>query len=344
MFGPTKKRTSPRTFTFGAARSVHINTMVFALATSLILLVPAIARRGAQQPPPHSGPAQETFASAQDAASAFIEAVDKYDVASLKKILGPEGTKLVESKDPVQDKNRAEHFARMAEEKHTVVFDPHNAQRGYLVVGDNSWPWPVPIVERDGRWLFDTPAGIREVLYRRIGANELDAIEICRGYVEAQRDYALVRHDGSEVNQYAQRIISTPGTHDGLIWHNLDGSIGGAAPISEPIAKALQQGYTDRSQPYHGYYFKILKGQGPDAPLGQLDFVVNGAMIGGFALAAAPAEYRVTGVKTFIVSYEGIVYQKDLGPNTLSIFQEMTLYNPDKTWKPTNDNWPSENP
>jgi hypothetical protein len=175
------------------------------------------------------------------------------------------------------------------------------------------------------------------MLYRRIGSNELDAIEICRGYVDAQLEYAMEKHDGSEVNQYAQRVISTPGKHDGLVWRNDDGTLGG--PIAEGIAKALQQGYTDKSQPYHGYYFKILKGQGPAAPLGEMNFVVGGAMIGGFALAAAPAEYRVTGVQTFIVSYQGIVYQKDLGPDTLKIFRAMDLYNPDKTWHPTEDKW-----
>jgi hypothetical protein len=160
--------------------------------------------------------------------------------------------------------------------------------------------------------------------------------------VEAQLEYAQTKHDGSEVNQYAQRVISTPGKQDGLVWRNSDGSLGG--PISEGIADALQQGYTDKAKPYHGYFFKILKGQGPSAPLGRIDFVVEGAMIGGFALAAAPADYRVTGVKTFIVSYEGVVYQKDLGPDTLKKFKEMELYNPDKTWTRTDDSWPFDAP
>jgi hypothetical protein len=139
------------------------------------------------------------------------------------------------------------------------------------------------------------------------------------------------------VNQYAQRVVSTPGKQDGLAWQNSDGTWGG--PVGEKIARAIEQGYSSQSEPYHGYLFKVLKGQGPAAPLGQMNFVVNGAMIGGFALAAAPAEYRVTGVKTFIVSYEGIVYQKDLGPDTLNMFSGMELYNPDKTWQRTDDNW-----
>jgi hypothetical protein len=172
-------------------------------------------------------------------------------------------------------------------------------------------------------------------LLRRIGENELDAIEICRGFVEAEEEYAEQKHDGASVNQYAQRIISTPGKQDGLAWQNPDGSWAG--PVGEGVAKVLEQGYTDRSQPYHGYYFKVLKGQGPAAPLGEIDFVVKGAMIGGFALAAAPAEYRVTGLQTFIVSHSGIVYEKDLGPDTLKVFKSMERFNPDKTWNPIND-------
>jgi hypothetical protein len=150
--------------------------------------------------------------------------------------------------------------------------------------------------------------------------------------VKAQDEYALKKREGYAVNQYAQRIISSPGTQDGLAWQNPDGTWGG--PLGEQAARAIEQGYTSRAVPYHGYYFKILKGQGPAAPLGQMDFVVEGVMIGGFALVAAPAEYRLTGVKTFIVSYDGVVYQKDLGPVTLDEFKKMELFNPDKSWTP----------
>ena len=156
------------------------------------------------------------------------------------------------------------------------------------------------------------------------------AIEVCRGYVEAQKEYATTQRDVGQVNQYAQRIVSTPGKHDGLAWQNPDGTWGG--PIGENIAKAIEQGYTSSSEPYHGYFFKILKGQGVDVPPGQLDFVVNGAMIGGFALVASPAEYNITGLRTFIVSHEGVVYEKDLGPSTLDQFRKMERFNPDKTW------------
>jgi hypothetical protein len=281
---------------------------------------------------------QKTFASPKEAADAFVQAAGNFDVPALDQILGPSGEDLIASEDTVRDKNIAVAFAAKAHEKNSVVIDPKNPDRATLVVGNDDWPLPIPIVKRNGAWLFDTTAGRQEILYRRIGSNELDAIEICRNYVEAQHQYAMEKHDGSKVNQYAQRIISTDGKHDGLVWWNPDKTLAG--PIALGIAEALQEGYTDGSKPYHGYFFKILKGQGPAAPLGKLDFVVEGAMIGGFALAAAPADYRVTGVKTFIVSYEGVVYQKDLGPETLKIFKEMELYNPDKSWKPTDDNWP----
>lgn len=280
---------------------------------------------------------QKTFATPKEAADALINAAESFDLAALKGVLGPDGHDLVASEDAVQDKSRASLFAEKAREKNKITIDAKDSTRAILSVGNDDWPLPIPIVQKGGKWSFDTKAGREEILLRRIGSNELDVIQICRGYVEAQKEYAEQKHDGSEVNQYAQRIISTPGKQDGLAWQNPDGSWGG--PVGEGVAKALAQGYSNRSQPYHGYFFKILKGQGPAAPLGRMDFVVNGAMIGGFALAAAPAEYRVTGVKTFIVSYEGAVYQKDLGPDTLRIFQDLQLYNPDKTWTRTDDDW-----
>lgn len=295
----------------------------------------------AQEKPTESSPqSQKSFNSPKEAAEALIQAAGTNDVSALKQILGADGEDLVSSEDAVQDKNIATAFAALAHQKNTVTINPKTPDRAVLVVGNNDWPMPIPIVKRNGKWLFDTKAGRQEMLFRRIGTNELDAIQICRGYVEAQHEYAMEKHDNSEVNQYAQRVISTEGKHDGLVWRNPDGSLGG--PIAENIAEAIQQGYSDKSKPYHGYFFKILKGQGPAAPLGKMDFVVEGAMIGGFALAAAPADYRVTGVKSFMVGYNGIVYQKDLGPNTLQIFKDMQLYNPDSTWKRTDDQWPPD--
>jgi hypothetical protein len=283
-------------------------------------------------------PNQKMFDTPKQAADALIQAAAAYDVPALKDILGPDSTDLISSQDPVMDKNRAVAFAGKAKEKSSVNVDKKNPNRAILSVGKDNFELPIPLVKNAGKWLFDTKVGREEILNRRIGANELDAIQICRGFDEAQIEYATEKHDGSKVNQYAQRIISTPGKQDGLAWKNPDGSWGG--PVGEGVAKALEQGYSDRSQPFHGYYFKVLKGQGPAAPLGEMDFMVKGAMIGGFALAAAPAQYRVTGVKSFIVGPNGTVYEKDLGPDTLKSFQSMDRFNPDKSWKPTNDQWP----
>ncbi|HEY7304972.1 MAG TPA: DUF2950 domain-containing protein [Bryobacteraceae bacterium] len=278
---------------------------------------------------------QQGFTKPEDAAQALIRAADPYDAPTLMKILGPDAQDLVSSGDPTGDKNRGAEFAKLAREKQSVDLDPKNPDRGILSVGNDDWPYPIPIVKRNGKWYYDSKAGRQEILFRRIGENELDAIKICRGFVEAQQEYASEKHDGSEINEYAQRIVSTPGKQDGLAWQNVDGTWGG--PVGEAVAKALAQGYGADNPPFHGYYFKVLKGQGPAVPLGQMDFVVEGAMIGGFALAAAPAQYRVTGVQTFIVSYEGVVYEKDLGPDTLKIFKSMERYDPDKTWQATDE-------
>ncbi len=174
-----------------------------------------------------------------------------------------------------------------------------------------------------------------DTLCRRIGANELDAINICDGFVEAQEEYALRPHEGYSVAQYAQRVISSPGKQDGLAWQNPDGTWAG--PVGETIAQAIAQGYSSKEEPYHGYFFKVLKGQGPAAPLGQLDYVINGAMIGGYALVAAPAEYRVTGVKTFIVSNDGVVYERDFGDSTVEEFKKIERFNPDSSWQPVQE-------
>ena len=284
-----------------------------------------------------TGSPQKQFNNPKEAADALIAAAGTFDVARLKEILGPDAADIVSSEDPVADKNRAAAFAAKAKEKTNVGMDPKNANQAIVTVGNDDFPLAIPIVKKQGKWIFDTKIGRQEILNRRIGSNELDAIAICRGFDDAQQQYAQEKHDDAKVNQYAQKIISTPGKHDGLTWQNADGTWGG--PVGQGIAKALEQGYTQKSQPYHGYYFKVLKGQGPAAPMGQMDFVVDGAMIGGFALAAAPAQYRVTGVKTFMVGPNGIVYERDLGANTLKTFQEMERYNPDKGWQETDDEW-----
>lgn len=281
--------------------------------------------------------AQQAFATPQAASEALIKAASSNNTSALIKILGPDGKDLVVTQDKVQDKNHALKFAAQARQKEATVLDPKNPDRATLVVGKQDWPVPIPIVKTQAGWQFDSKAGQQEVLKRRIGANELDAITIARGYVEAQQQYADQKHDGSGVNQYAQKMISTPGKHDGLAWKNKDGSWGG--PAGENVAKAISQGYSSRSQPYHGYYFKVLKGQGPSAYHGNKNYVVDGAMIGGFALVAWPAEYGVTGIKTFIVSYDGVVYQKDLGPDTTKIASSMDRYDPNQSWTRTDDEW-----
>ncbi|MBK9062876.1 MAG: DUF2950 domain-containing protein [Acidobacteria bacterium] len=280
---------------------------------------------------PSSSSSQKSFSSPKAAAEALISAAARFDVPALTEILGPDGADLFSTEDPVQDRNTAGAFARQGLAKHHVEIDPKNAGRATLFVGDEDWPSPVPLVRGPKGWRFDTKAGRQEMLYRRIGGNELDAIQFCRGYVEAQHEYASKKRDGSRVNQYAQRTISTPGRQDGLAWKTADGKWEG--PVGENIAQFIAEGYTDKMKPFHGYYFKILKGQGPAAPMGAMDYVVKGVMIGGFALVAAPADYAVTGVKTFIVSHTGVVYQKDFGEKTLEAFKTMDRFNPDKTWQ-----------
>jgi hypothetical protein len=280
---------------------------------------------------PKSRLPERTFATPEEAVTALVAAAERFDVPELKAILGPEGEPLVASADTVADRNHAAAFAAEARVQQRLEFDSTKTS-AVLNVGAEDWPMPVPIVEQGGKWHFDAAAGKEEVLRRRIGQNELDAITVCQGFVEAEREYASVRHDGALVNQYAQRVISTPGKQDGLAWQAADGTWQG--PVGESVARFITEGYSDRSQPFHGYHFKVLKGQGPAAPLGAMDFMVAGAMIGGFALVAAPAEYGVTGIQTFLVGWDGVVYQKDLGDRTLDTFRTMELFNPDSTWTP----------
>ena len=295
---------------------------------------PAAKPATAVAPPPGA----RAFATPQAAASALIQAASTFNEPEIAGMFGPDGKDLVSTGDPVRDKSYALAFASLAQEGHAVVVSPTNPSRATLQVGLERWPLPVPLVKVAGKWYFDARTGRDEVLFRRVGANELDAIEVCRGFVEAQNDYALALHDDSRTHQYAQRIISTSGKQDGLYWKNGDGTDGG--PIGEAVAKAIQEGYAvETASAYHGYLFHVLTGQGPAAPLGELDYVIGDAMIGGFALIATPAEYGVTGVQTFIVNHAGIVYQKDLGPDSVALAKQITRYNPDKTWTRTSDAW-----
>jgi DUF2950 family protein len=307
----------------------QISKGFFALTLCCLLALPVVTAQTTMERKP------KQFATAEEAADALIDAAEKYDELGLAEILGPDSYDIIHTGEPARDREVAQKFAEQAKIKKAVKLQPKNPHRAILEIGDDDWPFAVPIVKVGRTWSFDSKAGRQELLYRRIGGNELDAIAICRGYVEAQHEYALTKRGTTGMNQYAQRIISTPGTQDGLAWQNADGTWGG--PIGEKVAAAIAKGYSDRSEPYHGYFFKVLKGQGPAAPLGEMDFVVKGAMIGGFALVAFPAQYRLTGVQTFMVSHDGVVYQKDLGPKTVELANAIERFNPDKTWIPVQD-------
>ena len=208
------------------------------------------------------------FDTPQQAADAIIKAAADFNVPELLAILGPDGHDLVASGDQVEDKNNAQAFAKEAAAKNSIQMAKSNPNRATIIVGEEEWPAPIPLVKKNGKWYFNTKEGKQEILFRRIGANELDAITVCRGYVSAQKEYASEIHDDSGVNQYAQKIISTPGKQDGLFWKNADGTPAG--PIGEAVAKALEEGYSTPQGGFHGYYFKILKGQGPAAPNGAI--------------------------------------------------------------------------
>ena len=291
--------------------------------TSLILVAIGAALAAPQ------ASAQRTFATPQDAARAVMEATENNDTNALLKIFGPEGRSIVVSGDADQDKAGRAQFARMAREKLQIRQDGPN--RATIVAGNDEWPFPVPLVEKNGQWQFDTARGKVEVLARRIGRNEMNAIEVCRGYVEAQIEYAAHDRDADGNLEYAQKILSTPGKKDGLYW---EGDTQSLVPKSFAQAAAAMFAEGKKPVPYHGYYFHILKAQGSDADGGAHDYVVKGEMIGGFALIAYPAEYGVSGIRSFIVNHKAIVYEKDLGSTTSTLARQMLRFNPDKTWKP----------
>jgi hypothetical protein len=238
----------------------------------------------------------------------------------------------VQSGDAADDKATHAEFAARARARLQVEPDHDNPNRAILVVGDQNWPLPVPLIRKNGQWSFDAASGRVEILARRVGRNELTAIDVCRGYVEAQMEYASRDRDAHGMLKYAQQIFSSPGKKDGLYY---EGESENLVPKSFADAAAvLLQAQGKKPVPYHGYFFHILKSQGPDAPGGGMDYVVKGAMIGGFAMVAWPAEYGVSGVQTLIVNHRGIVYEKDLGPQTATLARQTTRFNPDKTWKP----------
>jgi Protein of unknown function (DUF2950) len=280
-----------------------------------------------------AGP-QKTFASPQDAVRAVAAAAAARDTNALASIFGPAYDDVV-SPDPVQAENELNRFASNIATSNRLNYATQS--RCILETGTDLWPFPIPIVRTNASWVFDTAAGKEEVLNRRVGRNELSALESIRAYVDAQREYASKDRDGHEVLKYAQRFLSTPGTKDGLYWP--EDSDTNPSPLGPLIAKAHSQGYiksttaTDASpEPFHGYFYRILTRQGKHAPGGKYDYIINGNMIGGFGLIAWPAVYGDTGIMTFIVNQQGKVYQRDLGPRTKEIVSDIQMYDPDSKW------------
>jgi hypothetical protein len=279
--------------------------------------------------------AQQDFKTPDEAASALASAAKAGDRKAIVTVLGPDGQDIVSSGDEVADVATRQKFIAAYDAKHQIAMEGDN--KATLVIGQEDFPLPIPLVRKDGSWRFDTAAGREEILFRRVGRDELDAIQSCLAYVDAQNEYAETDRTGAGANTYAQRIISEPGKKDGLYWPTSQGE--DASPLGELIAEATAQGYRPGGgrTPFHGYYFKILTKQGPAAPGGELDYIVRGKMIGGFALVAYPAEYRNSGVMTFIVNHTGNVFQKDLGADTAKLAERMTSFNPDQSWTKVTD-------
>ncbi len=316
-------------------------------ATALILVMCLFAR----VPSAHAQtPAQSTFASANDALQALVSAAKDKDRATLAKLFGPDYDKLLTG-DEVEDNKDLDEFSTAASE--SAQLQKLNDSKFVVTVGQDNWPTPIPIVQKDGKWLFDTKAGLEEALNRKIGENELSAITTCRAYAVAQWEYYTEGDwDHDSVAEYAQKMISTPGKHDGLYWETSEDDK--PSPLGKLVAAARAEGYGPKTEtpdaggkggakeneavseeraPYHGYYFKILTHQGAAAPGGKYGYVINGNMIAGYALVAYPDKWGSSGVMTFIINQQGRVYEKNLGPNTAKVASAMIEYNPDPSWK-----------
>jgi hypothetical protein len=322
-------KTIPQILWGGFARPLCA-TLAWAVALAMLLSVTLRAR---------AADAHRTFATPGEAVAALRTAAKNQDQAALRAIFGP-ALEDIENPDRVQATNDITEFAAAMNEN--VHLTQESDTKYVLDVGSNLWPFAIPIVKRDAKWFFDTAAGDDELLSRRIGKNELAVLEVMRAYVNAQREYASSDRDGDQVLEYAQRLASTPGKKDGLYWSpDLDGEI---SPLGPFVAHAQAQGYfgdtpidKNSPQPFHGYLFRILTAQGKHAPGGKYDYIINGNMIGGFALVAWPAEYGESGIMTFIVNQQGRVYQKDLGPKTAKQAAKMDAYDPDPSWHPSPD-------
>jgi hypothetical protein len=274
---------------------------------------------------------QRTFSSPEEGVKALIDAAKKNDTKGILEILGPEAKSIIESGDPVADRTAHDRFVKFYDEANKLVKSGDN--KSILEVGKDDWPFPIPLVKENAGWRFDTKQGKEEIINRRIGRNELDVIQVCLAVVDAEREYYQRDPDGDKLLQYAQKFISTKGKRDGLYWETKPNEQ--PSPLGPLVTHARAEGYKGadgKPVPYHRYYYKLLTGQGRDAPGGAYDYLVRGKMMGGFGMVAYPAQYGSSGIMTFIVNHDGVVYQKDLGPKTASVAQSMTKFNPDKTW------------
>jgi hypothetical protein len=276
---------------------------------------------------------QATYSSAQSAVDAFVAATRKYTPAKMTKIFGDSSDKLFLSQDPVADENQRDEFLRLYKEKHKLITRSDGAKM--LVVGKSQWPFPVPLVKEGSRWQFDSPAGFEEIVNRRIGRNELDTIQTILAIGDGQREYYRQDRDGDGVLEYAQHFRSSEGQHDGLYWPVKNKEA--LSPLGAFVADAADEGYSAANDAYHGYHYKLLYSQGSHAAGGAYDYMVRNDQIGGFAVLAYPASYGESGVMTFVMSHAGLMFQRDLGPSTPQLVQNITSFDPDATWSPISD-------
>ena len=274
---------------------------------------------------------QQTYASPQEAIQALVSALKAQDGNQLIVIFGPGAKEILYSGDEVADKHTREEFLEKYDQMHRLVTDTNGTVT--LYIGAENWPFPIPLVKKNVVWTFDTTAGKKDILYRRIGRNEFDTIDTLHALVDAQKEYVSKPRDGETVKQYAQKLLSDEGKHDGLYWNTKEGEP--TSPIGPLIAEAAGEGYSRKQGPvpYHGYVYRLIKSQGSNAPGGTMDYMTDGKLTRGFAIVAYPVEYRNSGVMTFIVNQNGKIYQKDLGPDTAKIASTIKAYNPDKTWR-----------
>jgi hypothetical protein len=300
-----------------------------ALSLFLLLALLMVLENGTIVLAASAKPAQKSFASPEEAVKSLMEALRSNNNGELLAILGPGSQEIISSGDPVADRSDRERVIRLYGEK--VVIEGATTGRAVVALGSEDYPFPIPVVKKGSSWRFDAKAGKEEILNRRIGRNELAIIDILHSYVDAQREYAATDWEGDGAWEFAQKFQSTPGKRDGLYWKVKEGEKG--SPFGPLAAKAAREGYSKENTALHGYYFKILKAQGKDGDGGAFDYRVKGKMILGFAMVAYPAQYGSSGVMTFMVSHNGIIYQKNLGKNSARIASSMTLFNPDASWK-----------